>query len=440
MKKSLTIVMSLFLCMNGMAQEKQFNAALSAGRAQNQFYVVKDPKGKALKLSKLTEYAEQQGYLVGSMKPYIGKKDAVESFEFLPKDEFISYIYSNLREDSRDLSDLPHKGTVFCYLPDDQTKVYFWQCDNALWSGQVVNGLINGSGSGFMQVKNNAVVYFKGFFNNGIPEGDITFKWYPISDMGKFASKLVTETSTKVGKQSDGLASFSDLNRYGFINGQGLAVLPPVYPAIITDFADGRATVEKFDDGKLTKKEVIIDKTGKVVDYSAKQKEIFAQQAREKAARELQAKIDAEKQRKADSLAEIKRIEEQKVAEQNRILAEKQKAEAAKATIAAKKNSVGKRIKWREKITFDTSGGGLGGLLTKAVGLGSTSYSVEYTAIVESVIGEENVKAIITNAKIIDPSWASVNYFKYKSYAREEASKAIGQTRVKEFSEFDMAK
>ncbi len=440
MKKLLLLFVSTLLALGVQAQEKQFRAALNAGREQSNYYVIVDPKGKGMKLKKLQEYANSQGYLVGKLTYAQGKDDAVTSFPFLPKEEFPQYIYENLRSDSRDYSDLGNKGMAYCYLPDDEMKVYFWRCDQALWSGQVVNGKITGFGSGFVQVKNNAVVYFKGEFDNGLPVGEVKYKWYSIKSPGQFKKSSITELATTTGRMSDGLASFLDNGRFGFMNSQGLAVLPPVYKKVIAEFANGNATVVQYDKARKANTEVIIDRTGKVIDFTDNQKKIFAQQAAAKAEAERKALIAAREKEISDSLEAVKRAEQAKIAEQKRIEAEKKKAEEAKALVAAKQNCEGRRIRWHETIAYDTSGGGLGGLLTKAVGLGSTKYNVEYTAIVETVIAGSSVKAIITNAKIIDPNWASANYFKYKSYAREDAQKNIGQTRVKTFEEFDLVK
>ena len=129
-------------------------------------------------------------------------------------------------------------------------------------------------------------------------------------------------------------------------------------------------------------------------------------------------------------------IEEKERKEAN----ERKLAEIAKANEQKKKLAVpGKKIYWYETISYDTSGGGLGGIILNAVGAGTTSYSVIYVAIIESVIGDSAVKAIVSSGKIEDPNYGSANYIKYKSYANEEVKKVIGLTRVKEFHEFELA-
>jgi len=150
-----------------------------------------------------------------------------------------------------------------------------------------------------------------------------------------------------------------------------------------------------------------------------------------------QAKADDEKRIIAERQAQQEKArlaESQKKEEQARL------AEAKEKEAAIKKNCVGKKIYWHETISYDTSGGGVVGFLASKVGLGSTNYSIKYTAIVESMIGESAVKALISKAVIEDPSMVSANYIKYKSYAIEEMNKVIGQTRVKEFHEFNLDK
>jgi len=161
----------------------------------------------------------------------------------------------------------------------------------------------------------------------------------------------------------------------------------------------------------------------------------YVSDANKKIASIKQAKAAEEKRIVAERQAQQ---EQTRLAEQQRVEEQARLAEEKERDFEAKKNSVGRSIYWYETITFDTSGGGLGGLISSAIGLGSTSYRVRYTAIVEAVIGESAVKVIISRATIEDPGWASINYIKYKPYAIEEINKVIGQTRVKQFNEFNL--
>lgn len=106
-----------------------------------------------------------------------------------------------------------------------------------------------------------------------------------------------------------------------------------------------------------------------------------------------------------------------------------------------KLNCVGRQIYWEEQVAYNIGNGGqglLGSILSSALGTDRVTYTVRYTAIVEAVIGETSVKCIITNATIMDPSWASVNYVKYKKQAAAAILEDVGKTRVKQLNEFKL--
>lgn len=106
-----------------------------------------------------------------------------------------------------------------------------------------------------------------------------------------------------------------------------------------------------------------------------------------------------------------------------------------------KLNCVGRQICWNESVSLNISTGNegiLGSLLSSALGTDRVTYNVLYTAVVEAVLGDSSVKCVITNAQIQDPSWASVNYVKYKKQAAASILEDIGKTRVKQLNEFEL--
>ncbi|MEO1263191.1 MAG: hypothetical protein AAFZ15_30555 [Bacteroidota bacterium] len=92
---------------------------------------------------------------------------------------------------------------------------------------------------------------------------------------------------------------------------------------------------------------------------------------------------------------------------------------------------VGKSCVFYEYLIYKSGDGILDALVP------STKYQVEYSAVIESELGD-NVKMIISEARIIDPSWASANYFKYKKYVKGDAQEKIGKTAVKPKSEIEI--
>lgn len=103
-----------------------------------------------------------------------------------------------------------------------------------------------------------------------------------------------------------------------------------------------------------------------------------------------------------------------------------------------KKNLVGRQGTWTENVTYhmNNARGLVGLLLQSATGLGNVSYTLEYTGVIESVLGDNNVKCIIQSVRILDPALASINYIKNRARAQDDASRTIGQIRVVELSQF----
>lgn len=143
-------------------------------------------------------------------------------------------------------------------------------------------------------------------------------------------------------------------------------------------------------------------------------------------------------------LAKVQAREEQErqLAEQRRRAEEERiRKEQEAAILQAKLHSEGKQIYWEEEVSFDISTGNegfLGTIIGNALRTNVVSYNVRYYAIVESVLGTTAVKCVIRDFEIIDPSWASTNYIKYRNSARNSISEDIGKTRVKQMNEFNM--
>lgn len=138
-------------------------------------------------------------------------------------------------------------------------------------------------------------------------------------------------------------------------------------------------------------------------------------------------------------------IYQQQQEEEQRIKAEEEqrRIEEMRQRNAAKLNCVGRSIHWNETVTYkiQNDDGLLMGLLKSATGLDkldNVEYNVRYTAIVESNIGETSVKCVISNVQIIDPSWASANYLKYKKHAIADLQENLGRTRVLQLDEFEL--
>ena len=327
MKKYLLALLLPMFCIGSFAQEKLFKEALANGHQPGKFYHAVNNKSKSLKVADVREYADRMGYILGSIDTKTVSRfgdvaTTVASFDFLPQGEYIDYLYYHIRPDVNiGLQQLTKKGSAYCYLKRDGKTTYFWKCNNISWNGEVVNGMLNGSGIGYGKVSDALVVCFRAKFYNGMPVGTNSFQWYNISGKpGPYSSSnLSAHTAVAQNEFSDGLAWVKVNGLYGFVNLQGQTAIPVKFKSVVNPFANGQATVTNETE------EIIINTSGVKVDLSPRQKKIYAD-------------IKAEEERKAEAArqAELEK-------ERARILAEK-KAEEERQAAAAAELALQKRI------------------------------------------------------------------------------------------------
>lgn len=110
---------------------------------------------------------------------------------------------------------------------------------------------------------------------------------------------------------------------------------------------------------------------------------------------------------------------------------------AETSTTAIATLSPGDMISFYDKYKYNTGDGSFFGNL-----MGSyftANYSITFYGVVEQKLGDR-YKIVITDAKINDPKWASVNYFNYKSYAINDMNSKIGNTVFKTVDEVEVVK
>jgi len=305
---------------SSVAQEKLFQAALAKGRQPGAFYVARNDKGKGISPEKMKQYARERNYLIGeyttqTVDKFGDKSTAVSTFEFLPDNLYPEYVYVHTKHSNAprydQLSQLP-KGSCYVYSGSKFTRM-----DNVSWSGKVEDGMLSGTGYGFVSQMiaptNGTYYYIEGGFQNGLPQGECMLRVVSISTDASFI-KNPQETSSQVvnvGVLQDNMATFrvGKDNKIGFVQSNGVITLQPTYRDgdVLGHFKNGLIAV------KNDKKEsVYVDKSGKFVDYTESQKKIFADaKAHEDSikAAELQAKL----------LAEQKAAEEKRLAQEKRL-------------------------------------------------------------------------------------------------------------------------
>ena len=281
MKRTFLIIVCSLLCVVCHAQKKLFDLAFAAGRNPTSFYVIQNTKNKKLKLEKLVEYAQKNGYIVGNYtEKETGRsgnsKKTISTFEFLPLSEFESYIFSNIFSNSAlDLSMCQNQGTAYYFTGWDNNSP-FGLLQDIKWSGKVDNGKIEGNGVGYFNEGNGKMFFIEGSFEHGFPTGETKTTTYEVGEKcSLFKKENVSTKSISIGKMYDGMAMIQRNGLYGFVDKEGKLAIAPKYPKVIQQFKNGQAIVVIND------KESIINKGGAFVDFTDRQKQIDAQLAKE---------------------------------------------------------------------------------------------------------------------------------------------------------------
>lgn len=185
MKRILILIALISLQINGMAQQKLFDEAISKGRQANGFYRIVNKKKKDVSVNGLKSYCKRNGYLIGDYncidyQRFGSYVTVLDYFEFIDVSEYPKYVFNSMNDSNTGYSSLKTKGTVFIQEKDNKITTY----NGVLWSGNVKNGFIDGKGVGFLQSSTplGNYVLFSGTFNCGFPSFHATVKKLNVKD------------------------------------------------------------------------------------------------------------------------------------------------------------------------------------------------------------------------------------------------------------------
>ena len=253
MKRQVFISILLLLAVPMLAQEKYFREAIQRGPTANGFYCINNTSKKNITVGELSVYAQRMGYVIGriattDLSRFGDTKTIVYKFEFLTADKFDAYVFRCL-SNSESVKPLPTtKGTAF-FLPINEVKKWnpysssrnsnnsqtLKRYDNVVWTGQITNGLLHGSGKGLFK-QGNLYYYFSGNFMYGFP-----------------AEKPTIKTATKASNQKKDSPNGLD------VNSMETPAVSPRFLASLTGITDSKLKeaanlVIKDDYNKAVKK------------------------------------------------------------------------------------------------------------------------------------------------------------------------------------------
>ncbi len=198
MKKTLTLIALLLVAATGMAQgagsppkdknmEALISEAISRGMSQDGTYCIDNRKNKAIDVATAEKYMRAKGYNVASSstKEYMRFGEPIKILDkltFFDPNSFHLFAFNRLKGNNHiEYGQLNKKGAFLyidklLYVGSDNAEYELGNnlgngvclCDNVLWSGSVVNGLLDGHGVGFIE-NEYGYNYFECDFKSGFP-------------------------------------------------------------------------------------------------------------------------------------------------------------------------------------------------------------------------------------------------------------------------------
>lgn len=319
MKRFISLLLLLTLCIGVNAQDKFFNKALEEGRQNRQFYIATNDS-KGMSLDKVVGYAKKHNLILGrytmkEVKRFGDKTSVIDQIYFIPISEYPKYVFEFIDvPDQVKFSDLNQTGSCWVYNNSD-----FVKFDDFQWSGTVQSGMLNGQGVAYKIIpEKNLFYYLNADFQNGLPKGDCSLYRFAMDSSKPETVVFQKVSSIYVGELKENLARFSDQSvadaKWGFVSNDAKIVITPSYENVLKDFSGGKAEV--MADGK----EIIIGSNGAYIDLTPRQKKLIAAQE----AKEKQEELRRQQEQKEKELAaRQERIERERLARE----AEKRRVE-----------------------------------------------------------------------------------------------------------------
>jgi hypothetical protein len=185
--------------MGGYAQEGMIKDAIKNGPNADGTYRIKNTSNKRIRLEEMLDFVRKKGYI-----PVKGREISVHRFggsiivfeylDILDVQNYSRYAYSVLCGSGNCNYSLLGKNGSFYVLSEnrkyDRTTSKFRdfynliRYDQALWSGNVVDGYIDGSGNGLI-ISGNTYTWFMGTFHHGLPSSNVTMRSAEIQSLIK---------------------------------------------------------------------------------------------------------------------------------------------------------------------------------------------------------------------------------------------------------------
>lgn len=286
------------------SQSRLFKKELLKGRSRVSFYTVDIPKNKIYLEDKIRKYAESKGYMVHSFSErrvsrFGDESYAVRRFSFLPRTEIDSYIFEMLTSGISSgitFEKLIEKQKVTAYIFKPFVNTFTLK-NNIHWSGNVIDGKINGKGVGYYKEEDKHYV-FKGTFNQGKLEGNGEFIEYVNRTRQEHNIVVgdLNKESVYVDKYHEKLAAYKVDGLIGFLTENFESRISPRYLKLLQPFKNGKAVVTD-----RSGQEIEINSSGTFIGFTEKQKGVNLKEKQ---------RLEKEKQKQQQIVANRQNLEQ----------------------------------------------------------------------------------------------------------------------------------
>ena len=178
-------------CCSSFAQEKLFEDAIKSGLTSKGCYHAKNSKKKFIDAGQINAYASSKGYIMLRLTEmrhvrFGNATFIVDEFEFIEPNNYQNFVFRALAGEGFDFNRIKGSGKLFI---DGTNKVYennlhellfYYYGDNtqltpydAMWTGNIIDGCIDGPGTGCFTMPNGLYLKLEGTFSYGFPTSDI---------------------------------------------------------------------------------------------------------------------------------------------------------------------------------------------------------------------------------------------------------------------------
>lgn len=211
-----------FVILPANEKEAYFENQISA-RRKGQLYTIEN-RDQIL----TTDDYKNHGFLVLNQRG--------NNFQILPKDEVEMYIYNNK-------FDVPKECAYNMLTQTGTGQTFEFGKLDFKWSGNVTNGMINGTGCGIANISPIDYCYVHAEFVNGLPKGEVKFVKYGFNYNP--TSGYTSDYKYIFSDWSEGIAYVKTpyATKWGLANAEGKIVVKNKFYDVVEPFKDGHGVV-----------------------------------------------------------------------------------------------------------------------------------------------------------------------------------------------------